>query len=318
LALVPTTATDAKFAMHWVAQEKENESTEHQVVSFKVWVIWSLITPRGWLSALVFAYRILASQFPLTRRQGLAFLYIFCVTDCQVKPWYVLTSLWMTRYNKKGELPSGEELVQTFWQDCLDAGFHPCKGGYQQRMVPQEYNVKTKEKRVAALDCLDKYLKQLDCPHGGESTDIISDLVTENKTKLRCGLGGTMVVNLFNLAVFLGLLGTEAGKKRAFDGWVNDGVAYADKLDEMGCTEEKDRASLLKQVARKLNYPGDIKVAEHGLCKAYRKKPARDVYFENQSLFDIKVDEKDGNVVVLEQKWGSSKWVQVAVPSLQD
>jgi len=97
LALVPNTEKGEKsYPFHWVARAKKPANGTY----FRVWLVPSLVTPRGWISCFIHAYREILQVCPLTHRQSLAFLYIFCFSECQVKPWYVLTRIWLPEIMK--------------------------------------------------------------------------------------------------------------------------------------------------------------------------------------------------------------------------
>jgi hypothetical protein len=183
-------------------------------------------------------------------------------------------------------------------------------------MVPQKWMLDQKKQRTSVLDFLDRYMLEADKDSGKESGSIIQEMIEENKRN-SWGIGGSSLVNVFNIAAFLGLTSSQVGLHRAFDGWFNEGVTYSDKLEAAGCTTSKQQGSLLRQVASRLNYKGDTKIAEHACCKVLRKIRVFDVYFEKQSLFDMRVKE-NGTATFFEQKWNATEWLEVNINILQE
>jgi len=165
-------------------------------------------------------------------------------------------------------------------------------------------------------DILDEYLTVANNNTEKEKSTrkLIQELVSANKHK-GVGLGNTMVLNLFNLAALMGLLASGYGLKRSMQGWVNNKASYEKVLKEKKCEEPKHQLSLLKQLANKLGYAGDTKVAEHSLCKTFRKDEKCDIYFEGQSLFDIRANRTGTahSVAMVEQKWGTEEWLEMNV-----
>jgi len=299
LAQIPN--PDKKATHRFTFREIQDNATDDDVLIakqkgayFRAYVIPSMVTPRGWISALVSAYRELWKEYPVTRRQALAFLYIFCCCDCQVKVHFVMTVIWPPKI-KKIEKMSAESLLDLYHDDCLAHEFHPNAGGYGSRMTPNRWVLSTRDHCRGALDLLDKYLKLADENSEKEykTSCLIDDFVDENqRAKKSYGYGKIMLVNVFNISTFLGLLKTKAGVQRSFEGWINKKTAYEKKLEEMGCGEPERQMQLLKHLARKIGYPGDMKIAEHALCKSMRVQQAVDLYFHSQSLFDIQKSKK--------------------------
>jgi len=105
------------------------------------------------------------------------------------------------------------------------------------------------------------------------------------------------------------MLTTKFGMERSLYGWINVDTTYYGKIitKEWECTKEAEQTKLLKHLAHKLEYPKDMKVAEHALCKSMRTNSAHDLFFPGQSLFDIRRDKQHG-VTVWEKKWNNSEW----------
>jgi len=280
---------------------------------FCLYVIPSMITPRGWLSSLINSYRILWEKCQIERRQALAFLYIFCSCDSQIKVHFVLNTLWQIEKDKIQKM-DGEDLLQKYEKDCISNGFHPTQGGYRPRLQPLPWALTDRKLCTGVLDIFDRYLKRAEIWSEKECStlSIVQEMIQENQSgTVSFGLGPVVLVNFFNIAAFLGLLSTTFGLDRATKGWINDKTTYGHTIKNLGCDKPKEKVKLLKHLAHKLGYPGDMKVAEHALCKSMRKQTAYDVFFHGQSLFDIRKG-KHG-VTMWEQKWKSNAWVEMQI-----
>ena len=78
---------------------------------------------------------------------------------------------------------------------------------------------------------------------------------------------------------------------RMLDGWLNETVSYPEEIQKLGwgMMKEENKTKLLRYLAAKLGHPGDLKLAEHVLCKIFRGHCGWDLFWKEQSFYDIDV-----------------------------
>ena len=83
-----------------IAQEEWKSAVLDDRV-YRVFEPSSFISPRGWLSALIFSFEFLSAVRDITEPYAYVFLIIFLLTDNQIKVFDIITKVWIPRYSQE-------------------------------------------------------------------------------------------------------------------------------------------------------------------------------------------------------------------------
>jgi hypothetical protein len=266
----------------------------------------AFLNKNGFLSSYASLIIYLRDNLDLSYDKQLELLYIALMSNSQTLFWEIISG-WIPE-SFAGSL-NDVSLLDKFRKDAIRNGGSP-SGGPFPRCNPFANKWPSQQEASTPLSELKKLVQAANTEtiHGNNILQDKHSLgILTNLMEAMPNIGEFSCLSFFPLCTMLGFIQGEQ-KQRAFYTYISCRKTHFNHLKGLGCNTRAQRISLLSGLSLRMGLSEPE--VENGLCEVYRTKQATDVFFENETIYNIVRDKKDDrtSVIVLQKVFGQSKW----------